>query len=130
MEVVKAEDVFPRLSPDIRAKSGGWFFQVLLFGIPYFIPVTTELKKLLGVRIRNGRAVYRVYADEHKIENLFRDLVASVYLQIRDTVGSEIKDQLSRQMEDGFTNLFSKMIGNRVDDALNMLLPGPPKPKE
>ena len=59
--------------------------------------MTKEMKKIFGIFIRKGKAVTE--KDQFYIEDLLRNLISMVYLQVRDTVAAEIHDDLSTQIK-------------------------------
>ena len=104
-----------------RAKHG--FFVVKHFGVDYHIPISTDMKKLFGINIIAGKPTFQSFNDEHRAEEFVRDLIHSVYLQIRDTVGSEIEQHLKQAMTESISNAFSDIISNKVDTEFKNRLP-------
>ena len=90
--------------------------EIHLLGVYYYIPITDEVKQVIK-RKKLGRF------DMIKNADLFQDILNSVYLQIRDTVGSEIHSNLSQQIEEGFSKLFSLPLAKKIDEQLNLALP-------
>ena len=95
--------------------------EIDLFGREYYIPITEDIDRI----IKRG-----TFGNINLIRNadLFQDIINSVYLQIRDTVGSEIHSQLSQQIEEGFAKLFHLPLAKEINKQLNMALP--PKREE
>jgi 8-oxo-dGTP pyrophosphatase MutT (NUDIX family) len=106
MNFIKTEDLPKdvRLSPDLK-KRAKFFVVVMLFGVNYYIPVTKEMKRFFNIRIKDGKP-YRTtsQAGSYDQVDFLRDLIASAYFQVRDTVGSAIHDNLKKlkvhQLED------------------------------
>jgi len=64
-----------------------------------------------------------------KTETQFSDMVSviidAVYLQVRDTVGSEVKSSIMDEIKNRIDNLLAPKLGKEIDDRLNRkLLPG------
>ena len=92
--------------------------EVDLFGRQYFIPITKEIERIIKFKepFKNGVTL----ADNTE---MFQDVINALYLQIRDTVGSEIHQQLSNQIEEGFSKLFDLPLAKEISERLNMKLP-------
>jgi hypothetical protein len=99
-----------------RAK---FFAQIKYMGRNYYLPVTKEMKRFFGLSVKNG---HMVCDRELPVDSFLRDLIASVYLQVRDTVGSEISAGLSRQITDGLASMFEKKLDKAVEDGLTQKL--------
>jgi len=123
MDFVREKDVPVELSNYIRERSKGWFFSVLHDGTHYYIPVSTEMKKVFGIHIVNGKPIFDSHKRGFRLEDVLGDIVGSIYLQIRDTVGSEIATDLHKQMEDSFSKMFEKVISDKVEKEFNKKLP-------
>ena len=80
-------------------------------GIRYYVPITKEFKKEFKVKRCKQRYEFLSYKSEKRIEDFLRDIISSVYLQIQDTIGSEIYQQLNRNLEQGFSKLFEIHLG-------------------
>ncbi len=95
--------------------------EIDFFGVKYYIPLTIEINKV----IKRGKFGHHTLI---KNDALLQDIINAVYLQIRDTVGADIHSQLSQQIEEGFSKMFSLPLAKKIDDQLNKALP-PPKEK-
>lgn len=89
---------------------------IQFLGVSYYIPITDDINRIIK------RRMFGCYT---LVENadLFQDIINSVYLQIRDTIGIDIHDQLSRQIEEGFSKLFRLPLAKRIDEQLKIGLP-------
>jgi hypothetical protein len=125
MEFVRVREVKTELSPHLLERSKGWLLSVMHGGITYYIPVSTEMKKVFGIHIENGKPVFDSYKQEFRLDYVLGDIVGSVYLQIRDTVGSEIATDLHQQLEDSFSKMFENVISDKVEKEFNKKLPPP-----
>lgn len=105
-------------SPHFKERAEGWI-EVMLYGIRYYIPVTQEFKKAFKVKRKKDELIFATYKQEDELVPFLRDLISTIYLQIRDTVGSEIHGKLSRQIEHGFGKLVENYLDNQIEDALN-----------
>ena len=90
--------------------------EVDFIGTKYYIPITEDVEKI----IKRGQ-----FGNVNLIRNadMFQDIINSVYLQIRDTVGREIHSNLSQQIEEGFSTLFNLPLAKKIDEQLNKALP-------
>lgn len=110
------------LSDDIKGRAEG-YMKIGLFGIPYYIPITKEVKKLFHIKRRGKRFIFDSYKKEQRFRKFVRDIITSIYLQVRDTIGSEIHSQLSSQIEDGFGKMFNNLIDKKINQGFQKLLP-------
>ena len=110
------------LSNDIKERAEG-YMKISLFGIPYYIPITKEVKKLFKIKRSGKYFVFESYKKEQRFRKFVRDIVNSIYLQVRDTIGSEIHYKLRTQIEDGFGNMFSKILEKKINYGFQKLLP-------
>lgn len=101
-----------------RAK---YFMQIQYMGRHFYLPITKEMKKLLGLSIREGVLLTK---NGTAIDAFLRDIISSVYLQVRDTVGEEIHGRLSRQITAGLAEMFDKRLGTTIEGGLNQRLLG------
>ncbi len=102
------------LSPDIIERSIA-FIVIQLHGLKYYVPLTLEFKRLFKVSKKGDRFIFPSYKAEKRTEDFLRDFIQIMYLQVREEVGSGIHTQLSQELKQGFDNLFSNYIGNRID---------------
>jgi len=125
LDFVRTKEAKTELSPHLLERSKGWLLSVMHNGISYYIPVSTEMKKVFGIHIENGKPTFDSHARGFRLDDVLGDIIGSVYLQIRDTVGSEIASGLHRQLEDSFSKMFEKVISDKVEKEFNKKLPPP-----
>ena len=117
------------LSEDLR-KRALCYVPIQLFGRTYYVPLTLHMVRTLGgTRKKGGSIVFNTYKKERDAEEFIQTIAMALYLQVRDTVGSEIHDTLSREIQEQFQNLFSKNLGIQIQSQLDQrmgLLPPPP----
>jgi hypothetical protein len=82
--------------------------------VKYYIPITDDVKKIIK-RKKFGNI------NMIKNDDLFQDIINSIYLQVRD-IGAEIHSELSQQIEEGFSKLFSLPLAKRINEQLNRKL--------
>jgi hypothetical protein len=122
MDIVKKLPKDVPLSPHLQQSAMG-FIVIQLYGLKYYIPLTKEFKKLFKIKRRKNKFIFSSYKSERQIEEFLRDVIASIYLQIRDTVGSEIHLQLNEEIKSGFTNLFANILEKKITDEFQKKLP-------
>jgi len=110
------------LSNDIKGRAEG-YMKISLFGIPYYVPITKEVKKLFKIKRRGRQFIFDSYKKEGRFRKFVRDIITSIYLQVRDTIGSEIHSQLRTQIEEGFGNMFNKILDKKINLGFQKLLP-------
>jgi len=119
--LVKTEDLPQDVSTSEHLKnSAKYFVPILYFGREYYLPLTKEIKKVLGISICtiNGKPTV-IRCDELKIEEGLRDIIAAVYLQIRDTVADEVFSSLSKEITEGFKKLFEQNLATAIHTRLD-----------
>ena len=100
-----------------------YFLRIQYVGKYYYLPMTKEMRKIFGISIRKGEAV--TDKSHLYIEDLLRDIIASVYMQVRDTVAGGIHDALSTQIKDSFEKMFEEGLYKNITNKLDQkLLPG------
>jgi len=115
-EIIKKKDL-PKhvsLSPHLLSKCKE-LIEISYIGVKYYIPITDDVKKIIK-RKKFGNI------NMIKNDDVFQDIINSIYLQVRDTVGSEIHSELSQQIEEGFSKLFSLPLAKKIDEQLNRKL--------
>lgn len=93
--------------------SGGW----------YWIPVTRDMKKFFGMTRNGNHITCGSYNRDQAFENSMKDTAWAIYLQMRDVIGSEIKNELSDELQEGFAKMFESKIGKVVDTKINERMP-------
>jgi len=110
------------LSPDIKERTEG-YIEIRRFGLLYYVPITKEMKKEFGIKRIGKKFIFKSWKSEHRIEKLLRDIISGVYLQIRDSVGAMIHQQISQELSEGFEKLFEKTIEGKINAKFQKLLP-------
>lgn len=105
-----------QLSDYLCEKAEGYVV-VMLYGKDYCIPLTPDIKKVCGISRQGDRLIFKK-GDSLKFGKMLQSIVDAVYLQVRDTVGSEITKSLSGQLNEFLEDRFEGAIGNVVSDQL------------
>lgn len=106
-----------KLSVSLKENSEG-FIRIRYYGIEYYVPVTKDFKKIFKAKRIKNRLIFTSYKYEKALEEFLRDLISSIYLQIRDTIGEEIHTQLNQEISEGFEKLFDKFLEQRINMEL------------
>jgi len=85
------------LSPDIRERAEA-YFEIMNYGRYYYVPITKEVKKLFGLKRKGKEIIFKSFNQNRRIYKFLHDVISGIYLQIRDTVGSEIHQEISQQI--------------------------------
>jgi hypothetical protein len=108
--------------PDLleRAK---YFASVQYIGKIYYIPITPHTAKILGlITTRLPTKEECPFSKEQSIDKFFQDQIAALYLQVRDTIGSEIYQNLSTEIKKGFEGFFEKNLDIAIINKLDQKL--------
>ena len=104
-----------KLSPDLIERSVG-FALFMLGGKKYCVPITKEVKKGFGLKVRGGK-----FYEESAIIEAITDITHAVYLQTRETVGEEIKSQLMNEMTSRLEEALYPQVDRAVDKEISKL---------
>ena len=112
------------LSEHLREKAHG-YCRVLFSGLYYYMPITKEMKKVSKISKKNGKYVFDVLKTEYMFEEMMRDIVYSVYLQVRDVIASEstrtIIQNISNSFEKFLGDGINKMVVNSIDKDIKKI---------
>ena len=122
MKLIKRLPKGIELSPDIRERAEGYIV-IMRFGTNYYVPITKELKKNLGIKRRGKKFFFKFDHSYYRIDKMLRDIIAGVYLQVRDTIGADIHQQISAELSKGFEKLFENAIEGKINNKFQKLLP-------
>jgi len=89
------------------------YIRISSMGIPFWIPITKEMKKFLKLKVRKGKILF-TGPQEDGLYKMCQDILWSVHLQERDVVLAGIEESISRDVQDGFAELFEKPIKRMV----------------
>jgi len=106
-----------KLSDDIKKRSK-YFIRVQYLGKSYYIPITKETRKIFQLKI-NKKSIKIAFSQKQRVETLLRDIIASIYLQTRDTVGTEIYRELSIEIKNGLENMFQERLFANIENKFN-----------
>lgn len=85
-----------------------WFYS-MYSGKSYIIPVDKKMNKIIKK------------VELWDFEQVVRDIIASVYLQIRLQIGDNIERSLSQQIDNGFRKLYSPNVRKKIEEQFNLL---------
>ena len=106
-----------KLSKHLQEKAIA-YYRLDIFGNPYYIVITKDLKKAFGMKQSKGEILYFSF-DTIQFESILRDIVNSIQLQVRDDVCNGIEKSLDQELKQGFSNLFSKYLHKRVKEKVD-----------
>lgn len=109
------------ISPDMK-KRAKLFIIVSLLGDEYCVPITENMKRLFGIRIIKGK-VKISWKDEKVLREFLQDVIGSVYFQVRDTVGQEVSENLSQEIQNGLEKIFKPRLDGMVKERIRLLGP-------
>ena len=113
-----------QLCKDMQDRAEG-YIKVQLSGGWYWIPVTRDMKQVFGMTREGNHITCGSYKRDEAFQRVAMDIAWACYLQMRDVVGSEIKEDLSQQITESFAKLFDRRIGRAVVRQINTRLPKP-----
>ena len=127
-----------------RGKMRHAFFRVSVYGRPFFVPITSEAWDLLGLsdsdfaegddEDQSGKAIRTVECRKPGVEDLLRQIIDAISLQVRDNVldGIErsVMDEVTSRLEQALRAPIRASIEGAADERLKRALPEahPPRP--
>jgi hypothetical protein len=96
------------------------YYRVTLWGHPYYVPITKRMKKLLKMSVIKGKVII---PQEMLFEDVLREIIHAIHLQVRDDVCSGIQDHISQEVGHGFQQLFDKFIEKKVNSEVEKVMP-------
>jgi len=125
MEFIRTQDLPKDCHTSPHHKENHWFAVVLMAGTSYYIPMTKDLRRTFGVSVnRSQRPVFKSNSNSLELEKFIRDIINSVYLQIRDTVGAEVYRSTSSDIKERFEKMYEEGLWNSIDSKLeNKMVP-------
>ncbi len=108
-----------KLSKSLEEKAFG-YYKIKLFGMDYYVPITKELMRLFNIKLVDGKFVFRRYRDRGDIEDMLRYIINSTYLQVRETIGSEVYLDLSEDIKKGFEKMYAQRLMTAIDERLQV----------
>ena len=123
MEFIKSKDI-PKdahVTKYMRSKAK-FFIGIMLFGITYYIPVTENIKRILGIKVVKATPVI-TEGKALELEKFIRDIVACVLNQVSDTVGSEVYSNLSNEIKEYFERFYTKKLAFKIDSEMKKRIP-------
>jgi hypothetical protein len=102
------------LSPHNREKADG-YLKVLLYGKTYYVPLTREMKRAFRIHRRGAGVSFDSFGMEMAFDDIVRTVIDATYLQVRDTVGAEIKEDVLRLVNDRMQAVLEPQIDKELD---------------
>ena len=106
-----------KLSEHLQEKAIA-YFNLQLFGQPYYVPITKDMKKAFRMKQSKGKILYSSF-NTSQFETILRDIVNSIQLQVRDDVCAGIEQSLDQEIKQGFSNMFKKYLHKRVKEKVD-----------
>ena len=94
-------------------------------GKAYYAPVTSQMCRTYGIKKKDGVYSILSYSLEVYFEEFLSMVVAAIYLQVRDTVGSEVHAQISEEIKSSFERMFSEGLSGQVRRMIDTKLSVP-----
>lgn len=120
MEVIKLQDLPVKVCEDLRDRYKYWTV-VRSLGKSYYIPVSKKALNTIDTIVPNRMG--RVTAP--KTERYMQDVVAALFLQIRESVGDGIQAHLEQKISEGFQSLLQNGLNQVIRSEMENRLPAP-----
>jgi hypothetical protein len=104
-----------------REQAEGWL-RVLYLGRSYYIPLTMEMKKICGISRSGDEIGFTVERNRQRLERMLRVIVGSLLGQLSDTIGAQIKTQLTDQVTGAIEELVRPAISGMVQEKMGQAL--------
>lgn len=103
-----------KLSDQQKSQADG-YIRVLSNGKGYYVPLTKEMKKLFGISRKKDTIEFKDFNLQYKLDEMARVIIDAVYLQTRDTVGVEVREEMVRMVEDKLHNVLIPQIDDEIE---------------
>ncbi len=103
-----------KLSDHLKGIADGYIV-VQVYGKSHYIPLTKEMKKQFNIHRKNNRVDFDNFQDECRFEEMVRVIADSLYLQTRDTVGTEIREEVVSIVQDKIADLLAPIAQKEID---------------
>jgi hypothetical protein len=112
------------LSPYLKEKAEG-YVSFPLNGRQYFVPVTKKLRKLGELpKPKKGSDRWDIpYDMECALEGFLQTVADSIYLQMRETIGAEVYQDIHEELQETFEQMFTDKLSKRIDDKMEKAAP-------
>lgn len=106
----------PRGTPSSKSikDSAVGFAKVMSFGTYYYIPITKKALKVLPLKIRRGKIVCEDFNLEISIDKMLRSFVQAIEIQIRESVGAGVYEDLRVEMNEGLERLYAPHLKLKI----------------
>jgi len=94
---------------------------IMVGGIDYYVPITKQMKREFAIIERKGKLIFT--KSEIRVEDILREIIDAIYLQVRDVVCAGIEESLDQKLKEGFSTLFEKFLHKKVEQEMTKRLP-------
>jgi len=105
------------LGKHLEEQADGYFVCQYL-GKSYYISLTKEMKKLFKIK-RKGEILCfddKELRSESRFEDMVRTIIACVRVQIQDTIGVEIREEMMREVRDRIDNILVPQMDKKIEE--------------
>lgn len=114
IDYVKNLPEYISMSQYLKEKADG-YIKVSLNGKKYYVPLTKEIKKRFHIKRMGNKINFSDFKEETALSDMINMIGSSLYLQTRDTVGSEIREEITNIVQDKIANLFNPQVEKEID---------------
>lgn len=127
MDFIRTKDLPEGVkTSDYHRESARYFIRIRVFGRSYYIPIVEKTEKVFNFKIKEnkkGEIQVEGLREGMLLHDILQVTVASVYYQVRDTVGEDIFQKLAGQIEEGFQGFFKDGLSQLIDENFDSLEP-------
>jgi hypothetical protein len=105
---------YVKLSDHLKGIADGYLV-VQVYGKSHYVPLTKDMKKLFNISRKNKKIVFGDFKSECVLDEMIRTIADSLYLQTRDTVGTEIRQEVVRIVQDKISDLLAPIAQKEID---------------
>jgi hypothetical protein len=120
IDYVKDLPEYVKLSDYLKGKADGYLV-VQVYGKSHYVPLTKDIKKRFNISRKNKKIVFGDFKSECVLDDMIRIIADSLYLQTRDTVGTEIREEVVKIVEDRISDLLAPIAQKEIDAIMEKM---------
>ena len=109
------------ISEYLKEKADGYIV-VQVSGKPHFVPLTKSMKKRFHIRRKKDDIEFDDFKEEKDFDDIVRTIANALYLQARDTIGVEIREDVVGIVTGRIRDLLNPIVDKEIDDRFEKKL--------
>ena len=103
-----------KLSDHLKDMADGYLI-VRVYGKNHYVPLTKDMKRRFNISRKGSDIGFGDHKSESVLDDMIRIIADSIYLQTRETVGAEIREDVVKIVEDRISDLLNPIVQKEID---------------